>query len=243
MRFSQKRFAARDSLLSAFTLVELLVVIAIIAILASLLLPALARGMESSRSVSCINNLRQLAVAAVTYSLDQNGRMPNFQTWLYTKPGDLATGRLFPYITAKKTYLCPTDERELAMRRRPAWATSAIAAGRGSPGNFKRDYSYAISCGMCHSIDSAQFKNPNRTLLFMEAYLATNDYSGEVGPTFASHSLALRHGKRGNLVMADLHLEKPLQKDADTMEKTKIFWFPTEDTSGPNGMNFGAGLQ
>jgi prepilin-type processing-associated H-X9-DG protein len=77
----------------------------------------------------------------------------------------------------------------------------------------------------------------------MEPYLATNDYSGEVGPTFATHSLALRHGKRGNLVMADLHLEHPRQKEADALEKTKIFWFPTDDTREPNGMNFGAGLQ
>ncbi|HEV8544455.1 MAG TPA: prepilin-type N-terminal cleavage/methylation domain-containing protein [Verrucomicrobiae bacterium] len=244
MRFAKKRFATGTSLLSAFTLIELLVVIAIIAILASLLLPALARGVEASRSTSCINNLRQMAVAATTYSLDQNGRMPNFQTWLYIKPGDLTTGKLYPYVGARKSYMCPTDDLELASKRRPAWATSAVTAGRGSPGgNFKRDYSYAISCGMCHSIDSAQFRNPNKTLLFMEAYLATNDYSGEVGPTFASHSLALRHGKRGNLVMADMHLEKPLQKDADAMEKTKIFWFPTEDTSGPGGMNFGTGLQ
>jgi prepilin-type processing-associated H-X9-DG protein len=53
----------------------------------------------------------------------------------------------------------------------------------------------------------------------------------------------LRHGKRGNLVMADLHLEKPTLKEADAMEKTKIFWFPTDNTSGPGGMNLGGGLQ
>jgi prepilin-type N-terminal cleavage/methylation domain-containing protein/prepilin-type processing-associated H-X9-DG protein len=227
----------------AFTLIELLVVIALIAILASLLLPALARATESSRSTVCSNNLRQMAVASMTYSMDQNGRFPNFQTWLCTKPGNLTTGKLFPYVGERGTYLCPTDQREMATKRRPSWATGAATAGRGSPGNFKRDYSYALSCGMCHSIDTAQFKSPANTLLFMEPYLATNDYSGEVGPTFATHSLALRHGKRGNLVMADLHLEHPRQKEADALEKTKIFWFPTDDTRGPNGMNFGAGLQ
>ncbi len=132
---------------------------------------------------------------------------------------------------------------ELASRRRPKWATSNVTAGRGSPGNFKRDYSYALSCGMCHSVDTSAFKSPLKTLLFMEPYLATNDYSGEVGPLFDTHSLALRHSRRGNLIMADLHLEQPLQKQADAAEKTKIFWFPTDDTSGPNGMNFGTGLQ
>jgi prepilin-type N-terminal cleavage/methylation domain-containing protein/prepilin-type processing-associated H-X9-DG protein len=240
----KRLFAAGNSFKRAFTLIELLVVIAIIAVLASLLMPAAARSMEAARSSSCLNNLRQMGVAAMTYSLDQNGRFPNFQTWLWRKKeGDLTTGALFPYLTAKPTYLCPTDKTELASKKRPKWATSNVTAGRGSSGRVMRDYSYAVSCGMCHAIDTAMFKSPGKTLLFMEPYLATNDYSGEVGPTFASHSLALRHGRRGNLVMADLHLERPIQKDADAAEKTKIFWFPTDNTSGPNGMNFGNGLK
>jgi prepilin-type N-terminal cleavage/methylation domain-containing protein/prepilin-type processing-associated H-X9-DG protein len=228
--------------ISGFTLIELLVVIAIIAILAGMLLPAVARGVESARSASCINNLRQIAVACMTYSLDQNGRFPNFRMWLDKKRGDLTTGTLYSYVGAKKTYLCPTDAREIDAKRRPAWAKAAATAPTGG-GTGKRDYSYAMSCGMCHAVDTASFQTPARTLLFMEPYLSFTDYSGEVGPSFATHSLALRHGKRGNLVMADLHLEKPTQKEADAMEKTKIFWFPTDNTSGPGGMNLGGGLQ
>ncbi len=79
---------------NAFTLVELLVVIAIIAMLVSLLLPAVQSAREAARRTMCISNIRQIAIACLNYH-DTQGEYPRSS---YNNPDHNWAPFLFPYI-------------------------------------------------------------------------------------------------------------------------------------------------
>jgi prepilin-type N-terminal cleavage/methylation domain-containing protein/prepilin-type processing-associated H-X9-DG protein len=196
-------FKSEGSRCRAFTLIELLVVIAVIAILASMLMPALSAAKQKARATQCLNNIRQMTTATFMYCEEKNDQLPfawydsednsvnNFHALLMP----LLSGREFDgyYDFGKGVFACPARQREPLVGPTPF----RISYGMNQYNSVK------FPDPKTHRLTDAQAKAPSSTLMIADLGYFHNH---EPLPGMTAYFIGYKHNGRANMAFYDGHV-------------------------------------
>jgi len=193
-----------------FTLIELLVVIAIIAILASMLLPALNQARERAKSIKCMGQVKQIGSGLLMYTNDFDGFLPQHVNadsgywWFELIDGNTVHSSTpaspTAYIKNKQVWICPSDVQQFA-----AFHPNKISYGY----NYRNLGRYSSSNPAQNVVMKiTNIRNPSSVLMVADSKttLAENKTRAYIEPTSAwTANVSKRHKNGSNIVFVDGH--------------------------------------